>query len=191
MAKTADSGSSEDTRIQKEPRPFLYLEPKEVPRDPAILAEGVAELATLILDQIPALVRALINHTIAMQNRRTLLTGRRQAIPISVLNRRRRSARAWILAVIHGQMDRATLHAVSHVWIPQLAGTGPELRHAARAGRSCMEFLRGAITAHIFEHPEENLVPAAKALQALEIVMGTHLQALSEAVHSEFVTARS
>jgi len=180
------------TALHKEPRPFLYLEPQPIPRadDPAV-TEGVAELEACAIDDVPALVRALVNHTIALQQRDSLRNGTARPIPISVLNRRRRSARAWAVAVIMGRTDRATLHALTHTWVPQLAGTGPEIRKAARTGYLCMEFLRGAITARIFDAPAANLVPSAKALFALERVLGVHLQALREVVHHDFTGART
>ena len=187
MAKSAnDAGWVQ----HKEPRPFLYLDPRPVPSSSSESPrEGVDELAHRVLDEVPALVRALVNHTIAQQNRDSLRSGRAQPIPISVLNRRRRSARAWIVAILGGRTDRATLHALTHTWIPQLAGTGPEIRQSARTGYLCMEFLRGAITANIFGGPANNLVPAAKALYALDNVLGVHLQALREVVHQDFTGA--
>lgn len=188
MAKTAtpETGST----LHKEPRPFLYLEPQPIAAagDPI---EGADELEARALEAVPALVRALVNHTIALQHRDKLRNGTARPIPISVLNRRRRSARAWALAVVTGRTDRATLHALTHTWIPQLAGTGPEIRQSARTGYLCMEFLRGAITAHIFDTPAANLVPAAKALHALNQTLGIHLQALRQVVHHDFTGSRS
>ena len=59
-----------------------------------------------------------------------------------------------------------------------MAGTGPNPQHAVRQVRAYIEFLRGNMTALICDLPEENLVPQAKAICAMETVLGIHLGAL-------------
>jgi hypothetical protein len=165
----------------REPRPFLYLDPRPVGVTvPELDAEGLARLEDSVIDDVPMLVRSLVNFTIALQNRRELESGHRQPIALSVLNRRRRSARAWILAILSGKLDQATMHAVTTVWIPQLASSGPDLRRALRPGIAIFEFLRGAMTALLFDAPAENLLPHARALNVLETVLSTQLAAVHQ-----------
>ncbi|MBL8729141.1 MAG: hypothetical protein JNM25_11960 [Planctomycetes bacterium] len=163
----------------REPRPFLFLEPAPLPlRKNAIDAVGAAHLHAAAEGWVPMLVRSLIDFTIERHNRLALLRGIPQPIQLSVLNRRRRAARSWLLAVIAGKVDAATRHAVATQWLPLLAGTGPELRLVAPPARVLIEFVRGAITACIFDLPAANLLPEAKALHALETTLSVHLAAV-------------
>lgn len=172
----------------REPRPFLYLTPMATAAEPvAVDAAGVALLDRLTSDHVPALVRSLVRHSLAVGVRGGRTAAGSVPLPISVLNRRRRSARAWIQAVLAGAVDSGTLHAVAHTWAPQLAGTGPDLRRCVRAARSCVEFLRGALTALVFDRPADNLVPEARALQALEAVLAAHLGAIRAAARRAIV----
>ncbi len=141
-------------------------------------------------NRAPVLVRSLVNYTIELRNQQNRRAGFNQPIVLSVLNRRRRSARAWIQAILAGKVDRATLHAFTRTWMPQLAGTGPDIFRAAGASRRCVEFLRGAITALIFDRPANNLIPHARALRALETVLGVHLQAFRNAVQQGLPSRR-
>lgn len=182
--KTANRRPTRIPDARPEPRPFLRVEPRPIPQagspiDPVDL--GL--LSTAVQDGVPAIVRALVDYTIKLQKRRQLESGHATPIAVSVLNRRRRSARAWIQSILAGQLDRNTLHAFSHTWIPQLAGTGPEPTRAVRTGIACIEFVRGAITAQVLDAPADNLVPEARALNALETVLGVQLQALRELAH--------
>jgi hypothetical protein len=168
-----------------EPRPFLFLDPvRTTARRPVLDEVGRENLESCTIDAVPAIVRSLVDFTIAQQNRRALEHGNVQPIQLSVLNRRRRSARAWILAVLAGAVDAGTLHALTTQWIPTLTGTGPDLRRAAQPGRACLEFLRGAIAAQIFDRPAENLLPHARALHVLETVLGLHLAAVQDAARA-------
>jgi hypothetical protein len=97
-----------------------------------------------------------------------------------VLNRRRRAARSWILAILAGKVDGAVRHAVSTSWLPTLCGTGPDRGKAVRPSRVLIEFVRGAITACIFSEVRENLLPQAKALHVLETTLSVHLAAVLE-----------
>lgn len=170
----------------REPRPFSHLRPRLFTVDPpSIDVGGRAVLEARTAEFVPALVRALVDHTIALQNRRALVSGRSQAIALSVLNRRRRAARAWLQAVIAGAVDRATLHAVASQWLPTLAGNLPTPAGALATGRSCIEFVRGALTGLIFDTPAENLLGHARAQHVLETVLATHLAAFEESLRDD------
>jgi hypothetical protein len=147
----------------------------------AIDAGGLALLGERAGDDVPMLVRSLVAHTMALQLRGGMNVVTATPLPISVLNRRRRSARAWIQAILSGGTDAATLHALTHTWAPQLAGTGPDLRACEKTAHSCIEFLRGAITALIVREPQDNLLPEAHAIHALETVLAVHLGAIQAA----------
>lgn len=167
----------------REIRPFLFLEPARgadagVAPDPL----GLDQLDAMVGDDAAALARSLVQFSIELQNRSMLERGDRQPIRLSVLNRRRRAARAWVNAVLAGRVDEATRHAVCTQWVPLLAATGPDLRPSVALGRKFVEFLRGAITGRIFVEPAESLLPHARALHAAEAVLGTHLAALERAV---------
>ncbi|MHC4513322.1 MAG: hypothetical protein ACYTGW_00875 [Planctomycetota bacterium] len=171
---------------QRERRPFLWLEAIDVPpKLPPSATDGLKLLAELMMDGVGFLVRSLVNHTVAAQNERRRREGRALGVSVSVLNRRRRAARSWIVAILRGQVDRGTLHDVAHSWVPQLCGTGPNIRNANRPARSYFEFLRGLMTAHVMHRVADNLVPEAKALHALETILGIHLRALQDAVNAE------
>ncbi len=187
MTKSAVSVVDAGPTIAREPRPFLYLEPARLPlRSVEIDAGSLARLDEAVGPSVPALVRSLVDYTIARQNRSALERGNASPIQLSVLNRRRRAARSWIVAILAGRVDSGTLHAVSSQWIPTLAGTGHDLRKSARPGRNFIEFVRGAITACIFDECEENLVPSAKAAWAVETVLGAHLGAVQQAARVAF-----
>ena len=170
----------------RERQPFLWLGAMDVPRRlPPSARDGLELLVELLIDEVGSLVRSLVNHTVAAQNEQRRREGRAEGVTLSVLNRRRRAARSWIVTILRGQVDRATLHAVAHSWLPQLCGTGPTIRNAKRPTRRYVEFLRGLMTAHIMHRVAENLVPEATALHALETILAIHLGALEEAVNAE------
>ncbi len=178
MTKSVVAVGNDVQAIAREPRPFLFLEPARVPSRPVDLdAIGLDRLFGEVADAVPSLARSLVNFSIELQNRSMLERGNRQPIQLSVLNRRRRAARAWLNAVVAGQIDAATQHAVSTQWLPVLCGTGPEARPAAGVVSKFIEFVRGAIAAHLFSEPCENLLPHARALHTAETVLGVHLAA--------------
>ncbi|HLQ38386.1 MAG TPA: hypothetical protein VK348_11315 [Planctomycetota bacterium] len=183
MTKLAHTLAPAAPATTREPRPFLFLEPR-LATAPAIDVAGRDLLEQLVADEIPALVRSLVNCTITLQNRRALESGRQQPIALSVLNRRRRVARAWLLAIIAGGVDRTTLELVSRTWLPTLASAGPDRRYQPQFAIACVEFVRGAITALIFDQPCDNLLPAAHALCALETVLAVHLATLQLATRA-------
>jgi hypothetical protein len=183
MTRQANPSVSAAPAPTREPRPFSFLVPRLVIAEPpAIDAGGRAFLAAKTTEFVPALVRALVDHTIALQNRRALESGNRQPIQLSVLNRRRRSARSWIQAVINGAVDLPTLHSVATQWLPMLAGHSPAPEVQLRLARSCVEFVRGALTGLIFDQAAENLLGHARAQHALETVLAAHLAAVEEAL---------
>ncbi|MBL9078844.1 MAG: hypothetical protein JNL08_15165 [Planctomycetes bacterium] len=189
MTKSAVSQANVVTAA-REPRPFLFLSPARLPlRHDPIDAAGRATLQAAAEDAVPMLVRSLVNFTIERQNRRALERGNPQPIALSVLNRRRRAARAWLLAVLAGKVDGAARHAVASQWLPTLCGTGPDLRLAAAPARALVEFVRGAITACIFDEANENLLPHAKALHVLETVLSVHLAAVLQVSRASRATA--
>jgi hypothetical protein len=163
----------------REPRAFAHLAPLLVTAEPPALdVGGRAFLAAKTGDHVAALVRGLVDHTIALQNRRALESGNRQPMQISVLNRRRRCARAWIQSIVSGDVDRATLHSVANHWLPTLAGNVADRRSMLRQVVSCFEYVRGALSGLIFDAPAENLLGHARALHVLETVLGLHLAAV-------------
>jgi hypothetical protein len=167
----------------REPAPFAWLEPGTLQRTlPASARESLPYLQAAIGDQVQLLVRSLVNYTVARQNEENRQAGKRVGIQLSVLNRRRRVARAWLEAIVAGSIDTATVHSLSSSWLPQLIGSGPELHRSARAGEDCIEFVRGASCALILHRPADNLLPEAHALHALEVILGIHLRAWRTAV---------
>jgi hypothetical protein len=185
MTKSAHPRVSAGAAPRREPRAFSYLTPRLVTAvPPAIDLGGKAVLAARVNDYVPALVRALVDHTIALQNRRGLESGNRQPIQLSVLNRRRRAARAWVQAVLSGAVDQPTQHAVATQWLPMLAGHGRDPEVVLRTVRSCFEFLRGALVGVLFDEPAENLLGHARALNVLETVLAVHLAATQEALRA-------
>jgi len=128
---------------------------------------------------VPAIVQCLVNFSFQISKKVSVW---RTAPSMSVLNRRRRVGRQWIQAVLDGRVDAATLHWVAHTALPQLVGSGPDVHRGVAAGRDCFEYLRGAATARIMAEPDENLVPRATALHAMESVLVMHLGAFEQAV---------
>jgi len=165
----------------RDKHPFLFLNPARLPlREPELDAKGQQLLETIVVDAIPQLVRSLVDYTIERQNKRALERGNPQPIQLAVLNRRRRAARSWLLAIAGGKVDGATRHAVATQWLPLLCGTGPDYSGIARPGRVLIEYLRGAITACIFDQPAEVLLPEARALGVLEATLAAHLGGLQQ-----------
>ncbi|MBK8974823.1 MAG: hypothetical protein IPM29_02765 [Planctomycetes bacterium] len=101
------------------------------------------------------------------------------------VNRRLRAARLWINAILAGDVSARTCGMVTDAWLPQLAASDDDPAAALRAvGRPAIEFLRGALSAVIFRRARANLVPHARALHALEVVLARHLAAIEAAVAS-------
>ncbi|MCR9243427.1 MAG: hypothetical protein NXI31_00240 [bacterium] len=189
MTKSALTIETSPANAVREPRPFLFLEPGNAAVSVEIPAADQAGLEAAATPMIPALVRSIVNFTIALQNRRALEHGNVQPIQVSVLNRRRRAARAWCNAILAGSTDSATGHAAATQWLPTLCGTGPDVGQCIERATSLIEFVRGAITATIFDAPADNLVPHARALHALETVLGSHFTALRLAARRSQHTA--
>jgi hypothetical protein len=160
-------------------RPLAFLQPARLPlKDPTVDTRGVVHLDAAASPSIPALVRSLVDYTIALQNRRALERGHVQPIQLAVLNRRRRAARSWLLAIFAGKADGATRHAVATQWLPTLTASGPQIENAIAGGRVLIEFVRGAITACVFDEPCANLLDHARALHVLESTLAAHLAGL-------------
>jgi hypothetical protein len=185
MAKTASTGSgTAASTITREAVPFARILPErggtyELPRE--------AKKGLALLDDVASLGGALLARTIVEWTTGRNLERRKpraEALPISVLNRRRRAARAWVESVVAGAVDPETRQAFAHVWMPQLAGTGPDLAACLPMARELVELLRGAIAALVFARPDENLVPQARAMHAAETVLARQLAALEHAARN-------
>jgi hypothetical protein len=179
---TKSEGSHRDGSPQRVPRPFLYLKAASLPlsKEPVDSA-GAQQLEERVQPLISYLVRSVVNYTIATQNRNARMA---QPIQMSVLNRRRRAARAWLLAISFAKTDAATRHTVATQWLPLLCGTGPDLKVSVERARELIEYVRGAGTACIFDAPEESLLPHARALEALEKTLAIHLASVQQIAHS-------
>jgi hypothetical protein len=185
MTKSATLANDGTAAPQREVRPFLYLEPARLPlKDARVDVAAIGWLEQAAAPWIPQLVRSLVDFTIARQNRRALERGPVQPIQLSVLNRRRRAARSWLNAIVAGKTDAATRHAVATQWLPLLTATGPDLRASARFSRAIVEFVRGAITACVFDEPDDCLLPHARALHVLESALAAHLAAVHQAARA-------
>ena len=164
-----------------EPRPFIFLTPSS--REPELTAEihiGIAELMRRVEPHVTMLMRGLVEFSLAGARAHGDAIGRRRELPLSVRNRRRRAARLWINAILAGRTDAATQDALTGLWLPQLAGTGPERAQAVAAGKRFVEYLRGGIVSVLFDRPENNLVTEAYALTALETILAVHLRAIED-----------
>ena len=167
-----------DATALRAPRPFLHLTPAQlpIPAD-AIGPADIAELRAVVNERLPQLSRSLVNFTIARQNAHAPWP---QPIQVSVLNRRRRAARCWLLAIMVGGVDAGTQRLVATQWLPVLCGTGPDRAGIEPMARSLVEFLRGTITGCIFDEASESLLPQARALHALETTLAVHLAAVTD-----------
>ena len=171
--------------VAKDRRPFLTLEPVAIPDElPPEVVSGLTILNELVENDVQLVTRAIVGYTVANQIREQRAIGRTQGVPISVLNRRRRAARAWIVAILQGNVDAPNLRVVTSNWIPQLTGTGPDVTDAVCAGETLIEYVRGVISGSVMTDPADNLVPHAHALHALDTILGIHLQALREAART-------
>ena len=164
------------------------LRPQSPTLDPV---PGRDELAFYVTADIPALVKGLVSFSMSLQNKTALQTGRTPSMVTSVLNRRRRAARQWLEAVAAGRCDQETLGTLPKTWGPALAGTGPGPRAAVTTTRKCLDYIHGACTALIFDAPDENLVPRAKALIALETTLSAHLHSVMQLTQTSSVRIES
>jgi hypothetical protein len=143
---------------------------------------GLAELELFVADSVQLVVRTLVEHVGFVEIERQRAAGRRpESVPLRLLNKRRRAARSWIISILQGKIDRATLFALATTWVPDLTSRGGRFPAATITSRYLVELLRGAMTAHIMDTPANNLVPQAKALHAMESVLRVHLSALAGA----------
>lgn len=157
----------------------MYLKPASLPLASESVDEiGLQQLDARLQPQISYVVRSLVDYTIARGNAKSPHMA--QPIRMSVLNRRRRAARSWLLAINEGRVDAATRHAVATQWLPMLCGTGPDRELAVAPARGLVEFVRGAITACIFDAAKPSLLPEARALHVLETTLAAHLAAVQQ-----------
>ena len=181
MTKSAPSASTAAATAVREVRPFLFLDPAPAPVHVTIAPAERERLEHIAVAEIPQLVRAVVDYTIALQNRRALERGNPQPISLAVLNRRRRAARSWLLAILGGATDASTLHAVTTQWLPVLCAAGLVPTRLERPARRLVEFVRGALAACLYEEAAENLLPHAKAQHAVETTLACHLAAILRA----------
>jgi hypothetical protein len=157
----------------RERRPFTQLEPGRPQGGGSLSAEaarGLPRLRLRVEPQVPALVRGLV--TIAAH---AASFAEDSATQVSSLNRRRRAATEWVRAILDGAIDASTLRDVADVWLPALIGGSPDI--VRLRAPICIEYVRGVMTALVLARPEDNLVPEARSLHALETVLAVHLGA--------------
>jgi hypothetical protein len=104
---------------------------------------------------------------------------------MSVLNRRRRAARSWLRAFAEGRIDAARRHAAATQWLPHLCGSAPNLANGGRPAQVLIEYVRGAMTACIFDEACDNLLPEARALAVLEGALAAHLAEVTRVASRE------
>ncbi len=163
---------------RRELTPFTWLTAHAEPTLPLTLEarRGLIRLRRIVEEHVPVLVRGLVHLT-----SRPRSNSERLGAAASVINRKRRAATEWIRAVLAGAIDLATLHTVGEQWLPTLAGAGHDYAGRATQTRACIEYLRGAMTALVFTRAEDNLVPEARCLYAIESVLTRHLAATERA----------
>ncbi len=159
---------------RRELTPFTWLSGHDDPTTPltAEALRGITRLRRLAEGHVPVLVRGLVHLTSRPRN-----NSERLGAVVSVLNRRRRAATEWLRAILDGGIDPSTLHNVRLVWMPALTGATNHADLLADA-RTCIEYVRGAMTGLVMCRPEDNLVPDARSLHTLETVLSLHLGAL-------------
>jgi hypothetical protein len=166
----------------REVRPFLFLTPVAGQAAPQWTAAELDCLDAAVGEAVPMLVAGLVRFS--LRERQDGIGRARQPVALSVLNRRRRAAREWINSVLAGAADAATLQALVSQWLPVLLGHERSPERAMVATAALFEYLRGAITALLFEQPAANLLPAAKGLHVLETVLARQLGACQLATPS-------
>ncbi|MCA8942297.1 MAG: hypothetical protein KDB80_07015 [Planctomycetes bacterium] len=162
----------------REARPFAWLSSATALSPTAI--RGLPDLRYMTEDSFAALARSLADFSLRIQRPLDLVSAHRAPI-VSIRNRRRRAATLWVVAILAGRCDKSTLRSLANSWLPQLAGTGPDVVAAAGSGRKLIEFLRGLMTANLFDRSAANLVPQARALAALDGILAVHLDAVERA----------
>ena len=172
---------------QLERRPFLRLVPQEAGPISDEVADCLPGVRQALQADLPGLVRAVVDHSIRFQNaqRRQQRRITPDAISLPVLNRRRRAARMWLQAILHGRVDPVTRHSVGHQWLPQLAGTRADGTTPAVTGRRFLEYVRGLLVASVADRPAANMLPIAKQIHAIESVLAVHLAAFAAATRRQ------
>lgn len=154
-------------------RPFQWLEPRiaDRRRDAEAFGSNLGYLQILTAHDDLRIARSLVEHSLRRMHSRF-------APPITQVNRRLRAARLWLNAVLAGDVSPRTLGHVRDAWLPILSGVDDGDTLDPQEGRDTVEFLRGALCASIFDRPWPSLLRQARALHALETVLGAHLQAV-------------
>lgn len=153
---------------------FSKLQPQRSDPLPQEAVRGLPRLRLRVEAVVPALVRGLV----ALAVHPASLAGDTGKL-VSSLNRRRRAATEWVRSILDGAIDPATLRNVGEVWLPALIGGRSDVvRSRARA---CVEYLRGAMHGVVMTRPEDNLVPEARTLFAIDSILARHLGAVLDA----------
>jgi hypothetical protein len=90
-----------------------------------------------------------------------------------------------VLAFAVGRIDAAPRHAAATQWLPLLCGSGPNLATVGRPAQVLIEYVRGAMTACIFDEACDNLLPEARALAVLEGALAAHLAEVTRVASRE------
>lgn len=167
---------------EQDPTSGAWLRPMVSARTPLTreaFENGASFLRLRLQDDAARISRALVEYSFTANSgvHADHLGGGFQPAPLSVRNRRRRAARLWINSILEARVDRPTLEAFTGLWLPQLCGTGPDRHLAAPHARRFIEWVRGAMTACLFDATTDNLVPEAYALHVMETVLSLHLGA--------------
>lgn len=161
----------------------FHLQPRPGPGGlgPAVRSFLVV-LQEYLEEDVQVLVRVLVDAMMRRRHARSRAADRLPSTSIQELNRGRRAARSWLHAILSGRIDQGTRHAMLHVWLPELGLSA----HAAdwREVQDTFELLRGAATGLIAGAPEDNLVPQAKAVHALDAVLALHLGFVEVAIRN-------
>ncbi|MEZ5963873.1 MAG: hypothetical protein R3F56_08520 [Planctomycetota bacterium] len=138
---------------------------------PAEAVRGLPRLRLRVEPVVPSLVRGLV----AMAAHPGSLSDDTIDL-VTALNKRRRAATEWLRAILDGAVDAATLRNVAEVWLPALIGGSREAVRARAA--TCIEYVRGSMTGLVMARPEDNLVPEARTLFAIDSILAQHLGAV-------------
>lgn len=163
--------------LRSERPSFHLLRPRRPTAGLPLSAEdGIAYLQFIAGEEDARIAQALVHASFRTRAPAGTVFVREPSI--SVRNRRRRAARLWVNAILAGDVSAPALKALTHSWLPQLAGTGPDAWRGQPAGRRFVEYLRGAFTAAVMTDAMPCLIRHAKALHALESILAVHLGAI-------------
>lgn len=155
----------------RERRPFAKLQPKAVGTLSSEAVRGLPRLRLRVEPAVPVLVRGLV----ALATNPASLIDDGKGL-VSSMNKRRRAATEWVRSILDGSVDAATLRNVAEIWLPGLIGGSADA--VRRRAYVCVEYVRGAMTGLVMARPEDNLVPEARTLFAIDSILALHLGAV-------------